>query len=112
MGRKQMLKNSISYKDGIYRLTYFVDVDGMEREIGKFEHERLDAIIACRELLANLPSLQAKLEALTDLETWFNGQLTKIDQRIKTPKTKKTTKKEKTEDKDAILRDFLKKLGK
>ena len=107
-----MLKNQIRFEDGVYKLTYFANVDELEKEIGEFQAERLDTIIACRELIANLPSLQAKLEAITDIKNWFNGQMAKLEQRIKAPKTTKKTKKQKTEDKDAILKAFLKKLGK
>jgi len=112
MAKKQVLKNQITWKNGTYSLTYFAEVDGQETQIGKFQAKRLDAIIACRELLANLPNLASKLEAIADLENWFQMQLKKIDERIKSPKTTKVKKAKSEEDKDKVLRDFLAKLGK
>jgi len=112
MAKKQVLKNKILWENGSYRLTYFVNVDGIEKEIGKFVSKSLAEIIACRELLANLPTLAAKLEALENLKAWFESQIAKIDERIKKSSQKTTVKKKEKEDKDKVLRDFLKKLGK
>lgn len=109
---KQVLKNQISWENGIYKLSYFAEIDGIEKEIGKFVSKSLAEIIACRELLANLPTLAAKLEALENLKAWFESQIAKIDERVKTSKSKTKAKKKEKEDKDKILRDFLKKLGK
>jgi len=112
MAKKQILKNRISFVNGSYKLTYFVNVDGIKKEIGSFESENLAEIVACRELLANLPSLASKLEALENLKSWFENQLTKLEKRIKNSKTQSKAKKEDKEDKDKVLRDFLAKLGK
>ena len=103
--KKQVLKNQITFSNGIYSIKFFVN----EKEIKEVSFDAIEKVVCFRELLANLPSLQSKLELLLEGDPlqWFNEKLGEIDRRAKNEKrSSKVENKKEDFDLDEYLAKF------
>ena len=104
--RKQVLKNVITVGNEGFEITFQVN----NKPVKKFVFKDLKHLICFRELIANLPSLKAKLMLLLegDALAWFESQVKKIQERAINPEQKTKSKKAETKefDLDAYLSKF------
>jgi len=106
--KKQILKNEIKVSERGFEIIFMVN----DKKIKNFVFNDLKHLVCFRELLANLPSIKAKLEILLedDAIKWFERQINKIKTKAESSEQKKTTTKK--QDKETFdLDSYLSKFG-